>query len=292
MGKKLFIKTQGCQMNEYDSDRMQDLLSLSHGFETTTNEEEADLILLNTCSIREKAQEKVFHQLGRWKKLKTKNPNLKIGVGGCVASQEGESIAKRAPQVDLIFGPQTIHRVPTLYENAKKLYEYEENNNWMPETKERTTSNFNNQVRAPYLVSIVLAPNTWNPKNEPVWDVSDSFMAGMFSYGVSIVANDYGIDCAFCSCFEKGLKNYINYITTLHDHSRVYPELARRRDRAKNSGRMQGKSDCLTLIGLGYYDFFGKKKIYNDGNIYDTEKRMKIEIKNTKPKLENIVEWK
>ena len=99
MGKKLFIKTQGCQMNEYDSDRMQDLLSLSHGFETTTNEEEADLILLNTCSIREKAQEKVFHQLGRWKKLKTKNPNLKIGVGGCVASQEGESIAKRAPQV-------------------------------------------------------------------------------------------------------------------------------------------------------------------------------------------------
>ena len=119
MGKKLFIKTQGCQMNEYDSDRMQDLLNLSHGFETTTNEEEADLILLNTCSIREKAQEKVFHQLGRWKKLKEKNPNLKIGVGGCVASQEGEEISKRSPQVDLIFGPQTIHRVPSLYENAK-----------------------------------------------------------------------------------------------------------------------------------------------------------------------------
>ena len=121
MGKKLFIKTQGCQMNEYDSDRMQDLLNLSHGFETTENEEEADLILLNTCSIREKAQEKVFHQLGRWKKLKEKKPNLKIGVGGCVASQEGEAIAKRAPQVDLIFGPQTIHRVPSLYEKAEKL---------------------------------------------------------------------------------------------------------------------------------------------------------------------------
>ena len=121
MGKKLFIKTQGCQMNEYDSDRMQDLLNLSHGFETTENEEEADLLLLNTCSIREKAQEKVFHQLGRWKKLKAKNPYLKIGVGGCVASQEGEAIAKRAPQVDLIFGPQTIHRVPTLYENTEKL---------------------------------------------------------------------------------------------------------------------------------------------------------------------------
>ena len=121
MGKKLFIKTQGCQMNEYDSDRMQDLLNLSHGFETTENEEEADLLLLNTCSIREKAQEKVFHQLGRWKKLKAKNPNLKIGVGGCVASQEGEAISKRAPQVDLIFGPQTIHRVPTLYENTEKL---------------------------------------------------------------------------------------------------------------------------------------------------------------------------
>ena len=121
MGKKLFIKTQGCQMNEYDSDRMQDLLNLSHGFETTENAEDADLILLNTCSIREKAQEKVFHQLGRWKKLKKKNPDLKIGVGGCVASQEGEAISKRAPQVDLIFGPQTIHKVPTLYENSKKL---------------------------------------------------------------------------------------------------------------------------------------------------------------------------
>mgnify|MGYP003870961403 FL=1 len=105
-------------MNEYDSDRMMDLLSESHGFETTNNEEEADLILLNTCSIREKAQEKVFHQLGRWKKLKDKNPNLKIGVGGCVASQEGESIMKRAPQVDMVFGPQTIHRVPTLYEST------------------------------------------------------------------------------------------------------------------------------------------------------------------------------
>ncbi len=118
MAKKLFIKTHGCQMNEYDSDRMQDLLGVSHGFETTENEEEADLILLNTCSIREKAQEKVFHQLGRWKKLKDKNPNLKIGVGGCVASQEGDNIIKRAPQVDIVFGPQTIHRVPKLYENV------------------------------------------------------------------------------------------------------------------------------------------------------------------------------
>lgn len=117
MAKKLFIKTHGCQMNEYDSARMQDLLGESHGFEKTDNEEEADLILLNTCSIREKAQEKVFHQLGRWRKLKDKNPNLKIGVGGCVASQEGEKIIKRAPQVDLVFGPQTIHRVPKLYQN-------------------------------------------------------------------------------------------------------------------------------------------------------------------------------
>jgi tRNA-2-methylthio-N6-dimethylallyladenosine synthase len=118
MGKKLFIKTQGCQMNEYDSDRMGDLLNLSHGFETVSSAEEADLILLNTCSIREKAQEKVFHQLGRWKKLKEKNPELKIGVGGCVASQEGEKITSRAPFVDMVFGPQTIHRVPTLYETS------------------------------------------------------------------------------------------------------------------------------------------------------------------------------
>ena len=117
MGKKLYIKTHGCQMNEYDSNRMSDLLSSSHGFEKTDNPEKADLILLNTCSIREKAEEKVFHELGRWKKLKKNRPNLKIGVGGCVASQEGKNIAARAPFVDLIFGPQTIHRVPFLYDN-------------------------------------------------------------------------------------------------------------------------------------------------------------------------------
>ncbi len=117
--KKLFIKTHGCQMNEYDSDRLQDLLGVSHGVETTDNPEEADILLLNTCSIREKAQEKVFHQLGRWKRLKEQNPNLVIGVGGCVASQEGDAIGKRAPYVDVIFGPQTLHRVPEMI-NATK----------------------------------------------------------------------------------------------------------------------------------------------------------------------------
>lgn len=101
-------------MNEYDSDRMVDLLGESHGYTLTSDENEADVILLNTCSIREKAQEKVFHQLGRWKNLKDKNPNLKIGVGGCVASQEGEAISKRAPHVDMIFGPQTLHRLPDM----------------------------------------------------------------------------------------------------------------------------------------------------------------------------------
>ncbi|MGJ8523247.1 tRNA-2-methylthio-N(6)-dimethylallyladenosine synthase [Carnimonas sp. R-84981] len=114
MAKKLFIKTHGCQMNEYDSARMADLLGESHKLELTHDESEADVILLNTCSIREKAQEKVFHQLGRWKKLKEKNPDLVIGVGGCVASQEGSAIQKRAPHVDLVFGPQTLHRVPDM----------------------------------------------------------------------------------------------------------------------------------------------------------------------------------
>ena len=103
-------------MNEYDSNRMKDLLGESHEFSVVNNPEEADLILLNTCSIREKAQEKVFHELGRWKELKKKNPKLKIGVGGCVASQEGKNIIKRAPYVDLVFGPQTIHRVPSMYD--------------------------------------------------------------------------------------------------------------------------------------------------------------------------------
>ena len=111
---KVFIKTHGCQMNEYDSSKMVDLLSESQGYELTDDETEADLLLLNTCSIREKAQDKVFHQLGRWRKLKVKNPELKIGVGGCVASQEGEAIIVRAPFVDVIFGPQTLHRLPEL----------------------------------------------------------------------------------------------------------------------------------------------------------------------------------
>ncbi|GHD25016.1 tRNA (N6-isopentenyl adenosine(37)-C2)-methylthiotransferase MiaB [Parahalioglobus pacificus] len=114
MSKKLYIKTHGCQMNEYDSARMRDLLEDSHGLIETDNPEEADVLLLNTCSIREKAQEKVFHQLGRWKHLKQKNPDLVIGVGGCVASQEGEEIGKRAPYVDLVFGPQTLHRLPDM----------------------------------------------------------------------------------------------------------------------------------------------------------------------------------
>ncbi|EPJ49165.1 MAG: (dimethylallyl)adenosine tRNA methylthiotransferase [Osedax symbiont Rs2] len=114
MAKKLFIKTHGCQMNEYDSSRMADLLGDSHELELTDNQEEADVLLLNTCSIRERAQEKVFHQLGRWRKLKEKNPDLKIGVGGCVASQEGDKILKRAPFVDMVFGPQTLHRLPEM----------------------------------------------------------------------------------------------------------------------------------------------------------------------------------
>ena len=115
---KLHIRTFGCQMNEYDSNKMIDVLKHSHGLELTDDALEADVLLLNTCSIREKAQEKLFHQLGRWKKLKEKNPNLVIGVGGCVASQEGELILKRAPYVDMIFGPQTLHRLPNMLNDA------------------------------------------------------------------------------------------------------------------------------------------------------------------------------
>lgn len=107
-------------MNEYDSSRMLDLLKSSHGYEVTEREEDADLLLLNTCSIREKAQEKVFHQLGRWKALKARNPDLKIGVGGCVASQEGDAIETRAPYVDVIFGPQTLHRLPELIDRSRQ----------------------------------------------------------------------------------------------------------------------------------------------------------------------------
>jgi len=118
MSKKLYIKTWGCQMNEYDSQKMAELLDSTHGFVLADEAEDADVILLNTCSIREKAQEKVFHQLGRWKKLKEKNPDLLIGVGGCVASQEGDAIRQRAPYVDMVFGPQTLHRLPEMIQQV------------------------------------------------------------------------------------------------------------------------------------------------------------------------------
>ena len=120
MSKKLFIKTFGCQMNEYDSDKMRDVLNVSHGMEETSRPEEADLIIFNTCSIREKAQEKLFSELGRWRRRKQDKPDFMIAVGGCVASQEGSAIYERAPYVDIVFGPQTLHRLPGLYEEARQ----------------------------------------------------------------------------------------------------------------------------------------------------------------------------
>ncbi len=120
MGNKLYIKTFGCQMNEYDSQKMADLLRASHGYELTETAEEADLLLVNTCSIREKAQEKVFSELGRWRALKEQRDSIMIGVGGCVASQEGTGITKRAPFVDVVFGPQTLHRLPEMIDDVRK----------------------------------------------------------------------------------------------------------------------------------------------------------------------------
>jgi tRNA A37 methylthiotransferase MiaB len=117
--KKVYIKTYGCQMNEYDSSRMADLLQATEGMESTDNPEDADVILLNTCSIREKAQEKVFSQLGVFAPLKAQKPELVIGVGGCVASQEGSNIVARAPYVDVVFGPQTLHRLPQMIRNQR-----------------------------------------------------------------------------------------------------------------------------------------------------------------------------
>ena len=122
MTKKLYIKTHGCQMNEYDSAKMMDLLK-EEDFELAESEDQADLLILNTCSIREKAQEKVFHQIGRWRKIKEDKPELKIAIGGCVASQEGKDIIKRAPAVDIVFGPQTLHKLPDLYKNKEKTNE-------------------------------------------------------------------------------------------------------------------------------------------------------------------------
>ena len=114
MSRKLYIRTFGCQMNEYDSAKMADVLHAAEGIEATPRPDDADVILFNTCSVREKAQERVFHDLGRVRALKDANPDLIIGVGGCVASQEGASIVQRAPYVDLVFGPQTLHRLPEM----------------------------------------------------------------------------------------------------------------------------------------------------------------------------------
>ena len=123
MTQKLYIQTNGCQMNEYDSDKMRDVLQASHGMEITDHPDDADVLLLNTCSIREKAQEKVFSALGRWRHIKNKRPNVIIGVGGCVASQEGAAIQARAPFVDIVFGPQTLHRLPELLDQARQEHQ-------------------------------------------------------------------------------------------------------------------------------------------------------------------------
>ncbi len=122
MTQKLYIQTNGCQMNEYDSDKMRDVLQASHGFELIDDPKLADVLLLNTCSIREKAQEKVFSALGKWRKIKDKRPGVIIGVGGCVASQEGSAIQKRAPFVDMVFGPQTLHRLPQLLDQVRSQH--------------------------------------------------------------------------------------------------------------------------------------------------------------------------
>ena len=119
MSGKLFIQTYGCQMNEYDSGKIAELMSNSHGMTMAAAPEEADLLVLNTCSVREKAQEKLFSQLGRWRRIKEEKPDVVIGVGGCVASQEGEDLRRRAPCVDIVFGPQTLHRLPDFYKQIK-----------------------------------------------------------------------------------------------------------------------------------------------------------------------------
>ena len=199
------------------------------------------------------------------------------------------TIAKR----DFMFLPG-MHSEESWYKKATELYDYEEENDGRPICGRRN-SYFNNQVRAPYVISVVMQPNMWNPKNEPnAWPLLDSFMAGMFTYGVSIVANEYGIDCSFCSCFQKGLRKYSNLITTPHEEG-------------FRSHRQRWQiSNCLTLICLGYYDMYKRPKtvkhangdleqykiIQDGGSWYDVKNKVKLKHKQTKPKVENICEWK
>ena len=224
--------------------------------------------------------EKILQDTINFVPVKNEGYNFKLEIWGPEHDAEKRelaliTIAKR----EHMFGVN-IKDEDEWYKNANKLYEYEEKNNWKPEEEGRGISYFNNQVRAPYLISIVLSPEKWNPKEEPVWSQLDSFMAGMFSYGLSVIANNYDVNCAFCSCFEKGLKKYSNFITTPHD---------------LDDGNI---SNCLTLIGLGYYDLLPDHPNFNQAKHMFLAQHLGWEepfnksLIKPKPKIENIVEWK
>lgn len=229
--------------------------------------------------------EKIIRETINLIPVKNEGYNFKLEIWGPECYEEKRKLAIiTIAQKEYMFGPDNFGvDEDEWYENAKKLYEYEENNNWIPETKDGLVSYFNIQVRAPYLISIVLSPEKWNPKEEPVWAQLDSFMAGMFSYGLSIIANNYGINCAFCSCFEKGLKNHFNFITTPHDTVSV---------------RGGKKSNCLTLIGLGYYDLLQNQPHSLHANHMHLSQQLgwkkpfNRSLIKPKPKIEDIVEWK
>ena len=224
--------------------------------------------------------EKIIRETINLIPVKNEGYNFKLEIWGPECYEEKRELAIiTIAQKEYMFGPDKFGvDEDEWYENAKKLFEYEENNNWIPETGGGIVSNFNIQVLAPYLISVVLSPDQWNPKEEPIWPQLDSFMAGMFSYGLSIIANSYDVNCAFCSCFEKGLKKHFNFITTPHD--RV------------------GYSNCLTLIGLGYYDLLPNQPNFQQAKHMLLSQQLgwkepfNRSLDKPKPKIENIVEWK
>ena len=223
--------------------------------------------------------EKIIRETINLIPVKNEGYNFKLEIWGPECYEEKRELAIiTIARFEYMYGVYSDDE-DEWYEKAKKLFEYEEKNDWMPETKERSTSYFNTQVLAPYLISVVLSPDQWNPKEEPVWSQLDSFMAGMFGYGLSVIANSYDVNCAFCSCFQKGLKKHFNFITTPHDLKSHTPD---------------NISNCLTLIGLGYYDLLPGRGSHGGAGLHNLPWKEPYDrsLVKLKPKVEDIVEWK
>ncbi|AZN37716.1 tRNA (N6-isopentenyl adenosine(37)-C2)-methylthiotransferase MiaB [Iodobacter ciconiae] len=258
MSKKVFIKTFGCQMNEYDSDKMADVLHASEGLTQTDNVEEADVILFNTCSVREKAQEKVFSDLGRVRELKLKNPNLLIGVGGCVASQEGAAIVKRAPYVDMVFGPQTLHRLPDLIAERRSsgisqvdisFPEIEKFDNMPPARVEGATAFVSIMEGCSKYCSFCVVPYTRGTEFSRPFEEVLAEVAGLAAQGVKEITLLGQNVNAYRGAIEEGKDGEVADFATLLEYVHEIPGIERMRYTTSHPREMtQRIVDCYRTL--------------------------------------------